>query len=342
MEEKLLTIVIPTYNMEKYLGRCIDSITNTKVNNLLDIIIINDGSTDKSLEIANSYSTKYQGIITVINKENGNYGSCINAALKVARGKYIKVLDADDWFDRQSFDSYLHKLQDIDADMIITNVCWIYANKRKIKQDFDLQENQIYNLGIFKDHKVADIQMHSITYRLSILKQCNYKQQEGISYTDQEWCFWPIIEVKHISFINEEVYQYWCGRGGQTMDPQILLKRYPDNIKGLKWMMNIYKMYSGSIEKNIELKLYLFRRLWNRSIFLYKIFLFHPKQFDCEFKKLDSFIKKENKELYLSLENQRYFLSPLIKRWRINHHYPTKLFICLWRLGRIIKGKNYF
>ena len=96
---KLLSIVIPTYNMEKYLSRCLLSIISVNEDrDDLEVLVVNDGSKDNSLSIANDFQNKYPNIIRVIDKENGNYGSCVNRGIKEASGKYFRILDADDTF----------------------------------------------------------------------------------------------------------------------------------------------------------------------------------------------------------------------------------------------------
>ena len=108
---KILTIIIPTYNMEKYLRRCLDSlIIDEEGMKQLEVLVINDDSKDSSSQIAHEYQDKYPDTYRVIDKENGNYGSCINRGLKETTGKYVKVLDADDWFDNKSLMLFLTKL----------------------------------------------------------------------------------------------------------------------------------------------------------------------------------------------------------------------------------------
>lgn len=98
--DKILTVVIPTYNMERYLRYCLDSLCVGRGSDALEVLVINDGSTDSSSAIAHEYEQKSPGIFRVIDKENGNYGSCVNRGLTEAKGKYIKILDADDSFDQ--------------------------------------------------------------------------------------------------------------------------------------------------------------------------------------------------------------------------------------------------
>lgn len=99
--QKLLTIVIPTYNMQDYLHRCLYSLVleDEQLMSQLEVLVINDGSKDRSSEIGHEYEAKYPDVIRVIDKENGNYGSCVNRALAEATGKYFRMLDADDWCD---------------------------------------------------------------------------------------------------------------------------------------------------------------------------------------------------------------------------------------------------
>ena len=106
MKEKLLTLVIPTYNMEKYLEKCLDSllVSDNEMLKTLEVLIVIDGAKDGSSAIGHRYQDLYPDTFRVIDKENGNYGSCINRGLKEATGTFIKILDADDWFDTKNFE----------------------------------------------------------------------------------------------------------------------------------------------------------------------------------------------------------------------------------------------
>ena len=92
--DKILSIIIPSYNMEAYLAKGLDSVLSIDNPSPLDVIVVNDGSKDGTLEIARSYATRFPGIVNVIDKENGHYGSCINAGLKIAQGKFRKADEA--------------------------------------------------------------------------------------------------------------------------------------------------------------------------------------------------------------------------------------------------------
>lgn len=125
--EKILTIVIPTYNMQDYLHRCLDSlIVPEEQMQLLEVLVVNDGSKDNSSVIAHEYQNKYPDTFRVIDKENGNYGSCVNRGLREATGKYIKILDADDWFDNVTLALYLIYLTALDVDLVLTDFKIVY------------------------------------------------------------------------------------------------------------------------------------------------------------------------------------------------------------------------
>ena len=124
--EKLLSIIIPSYNMEQLLPRCLDSLIGSGVEDAFEAIVVNDGSTDDTLQVAQSYRDAHPDCIRIIDKPNGNYGSTINAAMPQACGKYVKILDADDTFRPDSLASFVKALSGIDADMVVTHFTQIH------------------------------------------------------------------------------------------------------------------------------------------------------------------------------------------------------------------------
>ena len=221
---KILTIVVPTYNMQDYLNRCLDSlVVKPELMPQLEVLVINDGSKDNSSAIAYEYETKYPAVFRVIDKENGNYGSCVNRGLAEAQGKYIKVLDADDWFDTNEFENLLKKLSTIDVDMVLTPYCSVDVSGKEggvIAQE--LLDGKILDFNSFDKNRISRYSMHMVTYRTEFLRSINYKQTEGISYTDTEWTHCPQYAIGSFVYYPFVVYRYLVGREGQTMDPAIL------------------------------------------------------------------------------------------------------------------------
>ena len=170
---KVLTIGIPVYNMERYLDRCLQSVTSIKNSDACEIIVVNDGSKDRSLEIARTYEKANPGLLRVIDKKNGGWGSAINESIRVATGKYYKSLDSDDWFDTQNLDDYIQQLVSVDADMVLTpfNEVDEHGNlleERRFGYEF---ANRYLEIGNYMtQNKGLYNPIHAVTYRTSILQ----------------------------------------------------------------------------------------------------------------------------------------------------------------------------
>lgn len=222
--EKVLTIIVPTYNMERYLSYCLDSLLIREMSKM-EVLIINDGSKDRSSTIAHTYQEQYPQTFRVIDKDNGNYGSCINIGVKEAIGKYIKILDADDSFETSSLDAFVQELTQIDADLIVTDFYFVDEERRETgayeyyKHCPHIPQKKTFNFVNFINQDNIDFkgQMHAFAYRTEIIRGMHYHQTEGISYTDQEWVFMPITEVKSCHYIPFKLYKYLYGRNGQTV-----------------------------------------------------------------------------------------------------------------------------
>lgn len=239
---KILSIIIPTYNMEKYLQRCLDSLlVDEEHMQVLEVLVVNDGSKDGSLEIARGYEAKWPETFRVIDKPNGNYGSCINVGLPVAMGKYVRVLDADDCFYTDNFLKFLDELSGVEADLVISNFAYVAPDGEVLRKNiFDYPQGRYIDFAELCNYRsfLNEMWMHGTTYRRQMLIDMGYKQTEGISYTDQEWSFIPLSKVRTAYFINQMVYNYTFGREGQTMDPKVMAKSVDNNLKVIQSMIN--------------------------------------------------------------------------------------------------------
>ena len=202
--------------MENYLESCLNSLLTDNMS-LIEVLVINDGSKDSSYDIAHRYETKYPEVFVVIDKGNGNYGSCVNVGLKKAKGKYIKILDADDCFNTRVFEAYLNAIKECDTDMVISDYVKVYPEIETIVS-CDIPENKIVNFReLCKNNNIWNLWMHNVAYKRELLLGIDYKQTEGISYTDQEWIFRPFTEVRTAIYFKLPLYRYTLGREGQTM-----------------------------------------------------------------------------------------------------------------------------
>lgn len=228
---KLLSIIIPTYNMEGYLAQCVESILRTPSLAAIEVVIVNDGSKDRSLQIARQYAERYMQTVRVIDKPNGNYGSTINAALPTLQGEYVKILDADDMFDGSRIADFVAALQSVrGVDMVVTPYIECYK-RSSYRVSYNLYSRSIYEDGkiydaeeVFGGGAIRFFMMHSVCYRTDMLRRINYRQSEGVSYTDQEWVFYPLFRVRNMAFFDIPLYRYNASRDGQTMDMGVQLR----------------------------------------------------------------------------------------------------------------------
>ena len=338
MMNRTLSIIIPTYNMAELLPRCLDSIIAAGVGEDIEAIVVNDGSKDNSLQIARDYEKTHPECITVIDKPNGNYGSTINAALPVAKGKYVKILDSDDWFDSNALKNFVRGLQTVEADVVVTHFNIIHHNGRVEHAKYNVYGREPYEYGEVYDldyvlggGHIRFFVMHALTYRTELLRRTGYRQSEGVSYTDTQWCAYPLFHASDIIFFDITLYQYNLAREGQTMDPKVIARSLDQLCRMNFDMFDFYTAFDKS--KLSSERLVFFRQYFlNRARLLAKTYLYDiPRDlFDAkEFEKVDAKIKefvKDNElgRIRLMPENK---ILPIdfYSYWQARHKRPSKM-----------------
>ena len=257
---KLLSIIVPAYNMEAYLPQCVESVLRTPSLAAVEIVVVNDGSKDRTLRIARQYADRYAETVRVIDKPNGNYGSTINAALEVVQGEYVKILDADDCFDSSrvaEFLAFLRKMQGVD--MVVTPFVEV-GKRREHRVEYNIYGKKVYDYGkeydsdkIFADGAIRFFAMHGVCYRTELLRAMKYRQSEGVSYTDQEWVFYPLFRVKTIAFADIPLYRYNVAREGQTMDAKVQMRSLAQLVAVTEGMARYFVVSSKSVRSALRL-----------------------------------------------------------------------------------------
>ncbi len=234
--EKTLTVVIPAYNVEKYIEKCLDSFLNIEVLSDLEILVVNDGSTDHTEEIAKKYADKYPSSIQVLTKENGGHGSTINYAVPLATGKYFKVVDGDDWVDTSLLPEFIKMLKRVNSDVISNDFNLINDSTEKVSGRRKAVKNSYhYNREWGFAEAVVEpiVTIHSMTIRTDVIKKCPVKLDEHCFYEDQEYILYPIPFCTSITFAPEPIYQYRLGRNGQSVDINVMIKRHDQHLRVL-------------------------------------------------------------------------------------------------------------
>ena len=332
---KLLTLAISAYNMQEYLGKCLDSVTRPDIPDTLEVIIVNDGSKDKTSEIAHQYEKRFNSIVRVIDKENGHYGSCINKALEVATGKYFRPLDADDWMNTDALVSLLSLLENNDNDLIVTTHTNYLDNNRvnHIKIPDSIIVNKKYDLKTldFQKEKIdCFLKMHTMTYKTSILKNMSLKLSTGISYTDSEYCMFPLDKANSVIFYDLDLYQYNLSREGQTMQQSIITKSvkpfYLISMKMIDYFIKNYDRNNSVVRSN--------QRCFMRLViyFFFRAALIFSEGTEDTKKRLSSLMNQiaQNKELKDDILSLRYRKVPFVYIWykfkiRILYYFPKFL-----------------
>ena len=246
---KYISFAIPCYNSQEYMDKAIESIL--KGGEDVEIIIVNDGSNDRTSEIAHEYEEKYPTIIKAVDKENGGHGDAVNTGLKHATGLYFKVVDSDDWVDESSLMKILetlHKLVDEDkmVDMLISN--YVYEkvgvkHKRVIHYQNVIPQEKIItwkDLGKFQIGQY--ILMHSVMYRTELLRRCKLELPKHTFYVDNIYVYYPLPHVKTLYYLNVNFYRYFIGRDGQSVNEQNMIKRIDQQLFVNKTMIDMYDM----------------------------------------------------------------------------------------------------
>jgi len=245
---KLLSVIVPAYNMERYLRKCLGSlcINDHELFNQLDVIVVNDGSKDKTSAIAHEFSENYPDVFRVIDKENGHYGSCVNRALPLATGHFIRMLDADDSFDSNEFERFLSELNHLQAlspsvDLVLSHVRYINMHEETLLL-LELPLNGRNDLSIDDLTKLKSGRFNACyTYRRSIFDDLNYHQSEGVAYTDTEWIFLPMTRVQRIAHCPLVVYKYLFDREDQSCNFKMVGKQLSQCRQSFDVRFNQYK-----------------------------------------------------------------------------------------------------
>ena len=232
---KDLSIIVPSYNSEDYLARCLDSLIAP--GKPIEILVVNDGSTDQTQAIAESYRAQYGEMIKVIQKENGGHGSAVNAGLKHATGRYVKVVDSDDWVNREAYEQVLSFIEALEQtselDMIISN--YVYEkvgvkNKKVIEYAKYLPHEREFTWDEVDFPLGKYFLMHSIIYRTEMLQRINLTLPEHTFYVDNLFVFEPLQYVRKIYYLDVDFYRYFIGRSDQSVNEEVMLRRIDQQL----------------------------------------------------------------------------------------------------------------
>lgn len=242
-KEKLLTLVVPCYNSESYMSRCLDTLVEG--GDEVEIIIVDDGSTDQTGVIADNYAAIYHNMVKVIHKENGGHGSGVNAGLAAASGIYYKVVDSDDWFNVEAYQKLLNqirafrkeeqeKIDPLVPDLFVCNYVYDHLEEgvtRSVNYRNVFPEEKMCGWNTMKSFGPSQyLVMHALIFRTQILRDADVKLPEHTFYVDNLFSYQPLPLVRNIYYMDMDLYHYYLGREDQSVNEKVLMNRIDQQI----------------------------------------------------------------------------------------------------------------
>lgn len=261
---KLLTFTVPCYNSEAYLEKCIDSLLPGGED--IEILIVDDGSTDGTAAIADRYEKQYPSIVKAIHKENGGHGSAVNTGIEHAEGIYFKVVDSDDWIKEDAYLKVLETLKNLiggsrTLDLLISNFVYekVGENRHKIMHyRHILPRNEMFTWNdIHHFYKGHYILMHSVIFRTKLLRECGLKLPEHTFYVDNLYVFEPLPYVKNMYYLDVNFYRYYIGREDQSVNEEVMIGRIDQQIKVNQLMIDYMTDNKNIIVQTKKLNQYM-------------------------------------------------------------------------------------
>ncbi len=245
----------------------------------LEILIVDDGSTDDTPRKADEWHERYPDTIYVVHKENGGHGSAVNAGLEYARGRYFKVVDSDDWLDEQAMRPIMRylvsqsELRDA-CDLIVANYVYekVYENTRTVidyKNVFPTDGEFTWDdIGRFRPSQY--LLMHSVIYRTELLRDINLKLPEHCFYVDNIFVYVPLPAVYTIRYFDVDMYRYFIGREGQSVNEETMMRRIDQQLRITRVMIDSIDLEGDVVQKKLRryMENYLSMMMCICSVFL--------------------------------------------------------------------------
>ena len=255
---KILSFAVPCYNSAAYMKNCVESLLVGGED--VEIIIVDDGSSDETAQIADEYERKYPTIIKAVHQENGGHGEAVNTGLAHAAGLYFKVVDSDDWVNEEAYRKILKVLEESirgprTLDMLISN--YVYEKqgakkKRVMRYDVCLPTDRFFGWEDVKPlGKSKYLLMHSLIYRTELLRESGLVLPKHTFYVDNLVAFVPFPYVKTMYYLDVNFYRYFIGREDQSVQEDVMIRRIDQQLCVNKLMID-YMVSQKNLPKKLR------------------------------------------------------------------------------------------
>lgn len=264
MPDKIVSYAIPCYNSAAYMDHCIQSILDSAEGHLdqIEIIIVDDGSTrDETPAKADEWAARMPGTIQAVHQENGGHGMAVNAGLAHSSGIYYKVVDSDDWVDREAAAQMLETLARFaempePVDMAICNYVYERIEEGE-SQPMDYRDvipagkvvgwQDIGRFGISEY-----LLMHSVFYRAQLLRDIGLELPAHTFYVDNIFVYVPLPSVQTLYYLDVDLYRYFIGREGQSVNEDVMISRIDQQLRVTRIMIDSHDLASGTIPERLR------------------------------------------------------------------------------------------
>ena len=308
-EKPILSIIIPSYNVSRYVVKTLKSLViNNKNSDRLEILVVNDGSKDDTASVVNNFIKKYKKgnkcIIRLIDKENGGHGSTINVGISEATGKYLRIIDGDDWVDTKQFEKLVDILDVEDSDIVVTNYSEDLYSGRTVKlnkvniydfmqpgcqYDFDDLCYEGYGFGNWGPILATS------NIKLSKLKEASFKLSEKTFYVDMEYNTFYLPSIKTIVYYDLDIYRYFIGRSQQSTS----LKSFVKNIDQHEKVINNMLDFTNKSNMSDLKKKYVYEKLVLPMVIVHYNLLIDVTRNKKDFKRFDKIINDKMPKKYV-------------------------------------------
>lgn len=218
----ILSIIIPSYNISKYIDECVPFFIDERFEGLIEIFFIDDGATDNTVELLHKYADAYPKLFKIIEKENSGHGSVINYALdNCISTKYFKVIDGDDWIDKNNLFDLCQILEHSDYDLIVSDFIKKYPDKSEYIRCFSRNKSKQEN-----DVSQYLITIHSSTFKTELFQNNNIRVRERVFYDDNEYVLFPLPYIKTILYHQKPIYFYRLGNSSQSVSSESMKRHF--------------------------------------------------------------------------------------------------------------------
>ena len=253
---KILSVSVAAYNMEKLIRQNLDSFVASRYRDEIEVLVIDDGSKDATPEIAREYEEKYPDTVRLIRQPNAGPGSTVNRGLENARGKYFRMVDADDWVG-DGFDEYIAFLKETDADMVVAD--YVMADdktgeRREITVSGLPAKETVPFDSVCRD---LELEMHAVTFKTTLLRENGVRLFNGF-YTDIQYLLFPAPFVQTVAYVPAAVYMYRVSLSGQSVSAPSMQRniRMHDDM-----LFSIAALYNRTVGERPAVAAYVLKKL---------------------------------------------------------------------------------